>query len=146
MRLRCRAATSTQEAGSRPQAAARPITLPSGTEAVGRHSDREWVSHHLLQIPLLAVRWRCWAATYMRGAGSPPLAGSQPPTLPSGTVTIGRLWVRGWTAVFQHWRCRAATYMRAAGSEWRVMFRSMVSPNGTGAVGRRSDPVSKSLT
>ena len=87
------------------------------------------------------LRWRCRAATCMRGAISRRRAAARPITLPNGTGAVGRRWVRGWdgdsSTVCMRWRCRAATCMRGAISRRRAAVRPITSPNGTGAVGRR---------
>ncbi len=92
---------------SRRRAAARPTTLPNGTGAVGRPWARGWTT-------AVCVRWRCRAATCMRGARSRRRAaaaanyiakwnGSSWSALGSGMGGVSLTCVR--------WRCRAATCM-----------------------------------
>ena len=44
---------------------------------------------------LCVLRWRCRAATCMRGAISRRRAAARPITLPNGTGAVGRRWARG---------------------------------------------------
>src|SRR6266567_3725476 len=83
------------------------------------------------------MRWRCRAAICMRGAISRRWVAARPITLPNGTGTVGRRWVRGWTAVYRRLWCWAVTFMLGAGLPRRAAARPTGLPNGTGAVGRR---------
>src|SRR2546429_429769 len=65
MRWRFREATCTREAVLRTRAASRPITSPNGTVALGAHWAAGWEAATV--IARRCLRWRCRAATSMRG-------------------------------------------------------------------------------
>ncbi len=113
LRWRYRAATCMRGAISRRRVAARPITSPNGTGAIGRRSVRGYTA--------LCGRWPCRAATCMRGAISRRRAAARPTTSPNGTGAVGR---RSGSGMDSHrcmrWRCRAATCMRGAISRRRA--------------------------
>ena len=97
LRWRCRAATCMRGAISRRRAAARPITSPNGTGAVGRRWVRGWVAPMAMSsVNALAVSGSdrvCGGLFHDGGRQSRPI------TSPNGTGAVGRRWVRGWTAI-----------------------------------------------
>ena len=88
----------------------------------------------------VSMRWRCRAATCMRGAISRRRAAARPINIAKWN---GSSWsalgsgMNGEERLCMRWRCRAATCMREAISRRRAAARPITSPNGTGAVGRR---------
>src|SRR6266567_4534568 len=88
-----------REALSRRRAAARPGPSQNGTGAVGRRWGRA-EAPILETLGRVCLRWRCRAATYMRGVSSRRRAAARPITLPNGTGAVGRRWVRGPAALY----------------------------------------------